>query len=300
MNLAFLGSPAFAVPALQALHAEHTISAVYCQPPRPAHRGQALTRCAVHEAALSLGLPVRTPARLRRDAAEHAAFAALNLDAAIVAAYGLILPAEMLVAPARGCLNIHASLLPRWRGAAPIHAALLAGDAETGITIMQMDEGLDTGAMLASRAIPIGPRDTTPDLHDALATLGARLILQTLSDPPNPTAQPEEGVTYAAKLTRDDGRLDLTRPAAALDRQIRALTPWPGTFATLDNQPLKILQAEPAYGNGAPGQILSPDFTIATGQGALRLLRVQRPGRPGMQGDAFLRGLPKWPALALT
>ncbi|MDI3306395.1 MAG: methionyl-tRNA formyltransferase, partial [Acetobacteraceae bacterium] len=175
MRLAFMGSPDFAVPALRALHAAgHEIAAVYCQPPRPAGRGHRETPCPVHRTALELGLPVRTPARLRRDAAEHAAFAALDLDAAVVAAYGLILPKPMLEAPRRGCLNIHASLLPRWRGAAPIQAAILAGDAVSGVTIMQMEEGLDTGPMLLKGEVPIGPRTTTPELHDALSALGAR------------------------------------------------------------------------------------------------------------------------------
>ncbi len=180
-----MGSPPFAVPALHALLAAgHEIAAVYCQPPRPAHRGHALSRCAVHAAADTLGLDVRTPARVRRDPAEHAAFAALALDAAVVAAYGLILPREMLHAPERGCLNIHASLLPRWRGAAPVHAALLAGDAETGITIMQMDAGLDTGAMLLRESVPIGPRATTPHLLDTLAHLGGELIVRALAENP--------------------------------------------------------------------------------------------------------------------
>jgi methionyl-tRNA formyltransferase len=296
-----MGSPAFAVPALRALHAAgHQIAAVYCQPPRPAHRGQALTRCAVHEVALAMELPVRTPAKVRRDPAEHAAFQALGLDAAVVAAYGLILPPEMLASPRRGCVNIHASLLPRWRGAAPIHSALLAGDAQTGITIMQMDAGLDTGAMILREATPIGPRDTTPDLHDRLAEIGARLILRALAENPPATPQPEEGVTYAAKLSRNDGKLDFTRDAAALDRQVRALTPWPGTLASLAGETLKILQAEPAEAHGEPGRVLAPDFTVACGHGALRLLRVQRPGRPAVPGDAFLRGLPNWSGLRLT
>jgi methionyl-tRNA formyltransferase len=289
-----MGSPAFAVPALRALAAAHDVVAVYSQPPRPAHRGQALTKSAVHEAADALGIPVRTPARVKRDAAEHAAFADLNLDAAIVAAYGLILPSPMLSAPALGCLNIHASLLPRWRGAAPIHAAILAGDAETGITIMRMDEGLDTGAMLLREAVPIGPRTTTPELHDTLAALGARLILRALAEQPTPRPQPEHGVTYAAKLTREDGRLDFTRNAAALDRQVRALTPWPGTFASLAGETLKVLAAEPAAANGPPGAILDAGFTVGCGSGALRLLRVQRPGKPAVPGDAFLRGLAFW------
>ena len=300
MRLAFLGSPQFAVPALQALAAEHEIAAVYCQPPRPANRGQALTRCAVHAAADAMGLPVRTPARLRRDSAEHVAFAALGLEAAIVVAYGLILPPEMLTAPTRGCLNIHASLLPRWRGAAPIHRALLEGDAETGITIMQMDEGLDTGAMLLRARIPIGPRDTTPTLLGSLSRLGATLAMRALAENPPPIPQPETGITYAAKLTRADAQLDFTRTATDLDRQIRALTPWPGTQATFAGEPLKILAAEPAEGAAPPGTILADDFTVACGTGALRLLRVQRAGRPASDGSAFLRGVQGWQGTLLS
>jgi methionyl-tRNA formyltransferase len=301
LRLAFMGSPAFAVPTLRALvGAGHEVVAVYCQPPRPAHRGQALTRCAVHEAADALGLPVRTPARVRREAAEHAAFAALALDAAVVAAYGLILPPEMLAAPARGCLNVHASLLPRWRGAAPIHAAILAGDAQTGVTIMQMDAGLDTGAMLLAQAVPIGARATTPELFDSLSELGAALLLRALAEQPAPVAQPEEGVTIAAKLTRADGRLDFTREATALDRQVRALTPWPGTFARFGGETLKVLAAAPAEGSGAAGAVLDGAFTVACGTGALRLLRVQRAGRPAMAGEAFLRGVAGWPDLRVS
>jgi methionyl-tRNA formyltransferase len=292
MRLAFMGSPAFSVPALQALHtAGHDIAAVFCQPPRPAGRGQAVQKCAVHLAAEALGLPVRTPAKLRNDAAEHAAFAALALDAAIVAAYGLILPPAMLGAPRLGCLNIHASLLPRWRGAAPIQAAIMAGDPESGVTIMRMEEGLDTGPMLLSAPVRITAETTTPMLHDALADLGARLILQALADAPTPTPQPAEGVTYAAKLTRADGRIDWTQNADALDRQIRALNPWPGTFCDFAGAPLKILAATPEAGQGGAGQILDPGFLVACGTAALRLTRVQRPGRPAMPGDAFLRGV---------
>jgi methionyl-tRNA formyltransferase len=288
-----MGSPAFAVPALQALHqAGHDIACVYSQPPRPAGRGQAVTKSPVQAAAEALGLPVRSPARVRRDAAEHEAFAALDLDAAVVAAYGLILPGQMLSAPRRGCLNIHASLLPRWRGAAPIQAAILAGDAESGITIMQMEEGLDTGPMLLRAAVPITQETTATSLHDALAALGARLILDALRDWPAPVPQPQAGVTYAAKLTRDDGRLDFTRPAAELDRQVRALTPWPGTFTQFGGGTLKILAATPVAGQGRPGAVLDARFTVACGTGALRLDRVQRPGRPAAAGDAFLRGVP--------
>ncbi len=300
-----MGSPAFAVPTLHALAgAGHQVAAVYCQPPRPANRGHALTRCPVHVAADTLGLPVRTPSRLRRDAGEHAAFAALDLDACVVAAYGLILPAAMLGAPRLGCLNVHASLLPRWRGAAPVHAAVLAGDAETGVTIMQMDEGLDTGAMLLRQAVPVGPRSTTPALTDALAELGARLVLRALEERPAPVPQPEDGATYAAKLSREDGRLDFcARDAAALDRQVRALTPWPGTFAAfagagLAGEVLKVLAAEPVAASGPPGRVLDAAFTVACAGGALRLLRVQRPGRPAVAGDAFLRGVPGWQDLA--
>jgi methionyl-tRNA formyltransferase len=290
LRLAFFGSPAFAVPALRALCVAHTIAAVYCQPPRPANRGQALTRCAVHEAAETLGLTVRTPAGLKQNVAEHEAFAAMSLDAAVVAAYGLILPQVMLDAPRRGCLNIHASLLPRWRGAAPIHRAIAAGDAATGITIMRMAAGLDTGPMLLRAAVPIGPRTTTPELHDTLAALGASLILQALEDDPPAVPQPDLGVTYAAKLTREDGILDFGRDAASLDRQIRAMLPWPGCTATLRGETLKILAAEPAAGVGTPGTILDDRFTVACGIGALRLNRVQRAGRAPVDGAAFLRG----------
>ncbi len=291
LRLAVMGSPAFAVPTLRALHeAGHDIAAVYSQPPRPAGRGRAVTPCPVHEAALSLGLEVRTPARLRTDATEHAAFAALGLDAAVVAAYGLILPPAMLAAPRRGCLNVHASLLPRWRGAAPIQSAVLAGDAETGITIMQMDAGLDTGPTLLRGRVPIGPRTTAAELHDSLAALGAVLALQALQDPPAPVPQPAEGATYAAKLTRDSGRLDWMQPAAQLDRQVRAFTPWPGAWATLGTEILKVLRAEPALGAGPPGTVLDGGLLVACGAGALRLLRVQRPGRAPMEADALLRG----------
>ncbi len=291
MRLAFMGTPDFAVPALRALHAAgHAVCAVYCQPPRPAGRGHAVQKCPVHRAAEALGLAVRTPARLRNNAAEHDAFAALGLDAAVVAAYGLILPPAMLEAPRRGCLNIHASLLPRWRGAAPIQAAILAGDARSGATIMQMDAGLDTGPMLLEESVPIAATTTASVLHDQLAEIGARLILRTLDDNPPPRPQPEDGASYAPKLTKDDGRIDWTRPADALDRQVRALNPWPGTFTTLEGETLKVLAAAPVAGAGAPGQVLDDALTVACGTAALRLLRVQRPGRPAMDAAALLRG----------
>lgn len=296
-----MGSPGFAVPALRALHAAgHEIACVYSQPPRPSGRGHAITPCPVHAAALELGLTVRTPARVRKDLAEHAAFAALRLDAAIVAAYGLILPKPMLEAPRLGCLNIHASLLPRWRGAAPIQAAILAGDQETGITIMRMDEGLDTGPTLLREAVQITETTTTPELHDALAAVGARLVLRALVEQPAPVAQPAEGSTYAPKLTREDGRIDWRHPAALLARRVRALNPWPGTYCAMGDETLKILAARPLAGDGEPGRVLDADFTVATGDGALRLLRVQRPGRPAMSGGDCLRGIPEGLSLTLV
>jgi methionyl-tRNA formyltransferase len=245
----------------------------------------------VHVAADELGLPVRHPVSLKRDPAAQAAFAALDLDVAVVAAYGLILPQAMLDAPPRGCLNIHASLLPRWRGAAPIQAAVLAGDSESGVTIMQMDAGLDTGAMLVRGVVPIGPRGTAAILHDELATMGAHLILRALDENPAPVPQPAEGATYAAKLTKADGALDWTRTAEELDRQVRAFTPWPGTWCRLGGEVLKVLEAEPAPGEGAPGTVL-PGLVVACGTGALRLLRVQRAGRGPLAAAAFLRGMP--------
>ncbi|MGH7210301.1 MAG: methionyl-tRNA formyltransferase, partial [Acetobacteraceae bacterium] len=234
MRVAFMGSPDFAVPALRALHASgHDVAAVYCQPPRPAGRGHLVHRCAVHVAADALGIAVRVPARLRHDTAAHAAFAALDLDAAVVAAYGLILPKPMLEAPRLGCLNIHASLLPRWRGAAPIQAAVLAGDAATGVTIMRMDEGLDTGPMLLVESVPITEATTSALLHDRLAEIGARLVLRALAENPPAVPQPD-GATYAPKLSREDGRIDWTNSAEAIARQVRAFDPWPGTFTMLD------------------------------------------------------------------
>jgi methionyl-tRNA formyltransferase len=299
LRLAFMGSPDFAVPALAAVHAAHDVVAVYCQPPRPAGRGQKEQLAPVHRAALALGLPVRTPARLRRDAAEHEAFAALDLDAAVVAAYGLILPAPMLAAPRRGCLNIHASLLPRWRGAGPIQAAILAGDVESGITIMRMEEGLDTGPMLLTGQVAIGPRMTARALHDALAPIGADLVLRALAEDPAAAAQPEDGVTYAPKLAKEDGRIDWRQDAAALDRRIRALTPWPGCFFAHGPETLRLLAAEPAEAGGEPGRVLDAAPTIACGTGALRLTRLQRPGRAPMDAAEFLRGYPLTPGEVL-
>jgi methionyl-tRNA formyltransferase len=288
-----MGSPDFAVPALRALHASgHAIAAVYCQPARPAGRGQAVRRCPVHVEADRLGLPVHTPPRLRGAAQEWDSFAALQLDAAVVAAYGLILPQPMLEAPRRGCLNIHASLLPRWRGAAPIQAAILAGDGATGITIMQMDAGLDTGAMLLQEAVAITPTTTTATMHDVLAELGARLILAALDTPPQPVPQQDAGATYAAKLSREDGRIDWAQGTGLIERRVRAFDPWPGTFTTWNGTVLKVLAAVVAEGSGEPGTVLDDRLLVACGEGALRLTRVQLAGRAAMDAVAFLRGHP--------
>jgi len=293
MRLAFMGTPDFAVPALRALlAARHEVVSVYCQPPRPSGRGHAIRRCPVHAAADALGLEVRTPASLKRDPAAQAGFAALALDAAVVAAYGLILPESMLAAPRRGCLNIHASLLPRWRGAAPIQAAILAGDTETGVTIMQMDAGLDTGPTLLRGAVPITQHTTAGELHDHLAALGADLVLRALAGDPPPVAQPDAGASYAAKLTRADGLLDWRLDAATLERRVRALNPWPGTFTRLDGETLKVLAATPEACEGEPGMTLDNALLVAAGGGALRLERVQAPGRSAMSAAAFLRGRP--------
>ena len=293
MRLAFMGSPEFAVPTLAALHgAGHEIAAVYCQPPRPAGRGQAVRPCPVHRAAERLGLQVRTPARLRGDVAALAGFAALALDAAVVVAYGLILPPEFLAAPRRGCLNIHASLLPRWRGAAPIQAAILAGDAETGVTIMRMDAGLDTGPTLLREAVPITATTTAAALHDALAAIGARLILRALAEGPPAVPQPAEGASYAPKLTRADARVDWTVAATAIERRVRAFDPWPGTFTLLNGAVLKVLGTALSEENGSPGIVLDDRLTIACGSGALRLTRVQLAGRAPLAVEAFLRGHP--------
>jgi methionyl-tRNA formyltransferase len=293
MRLAFMGSPDFAVPALRALHAAgHEIAAVYCQPARPAGRGHAMRRSPVHVEADRLGLPVRSPTRLRTVTDEWQAFAALDLDAAVVAAYGLILPPAMLEAPQRGCLNIHASLLPRWRGAAPIQAAVLAGDAETGITIMQMDAGLDTGPMLLQETVPISPATTSAALHDILAEVGSRLILTALAAAPQPIPQSDASATYAAKLSREDGRIAWPQPATTIERKVRAFDPWPGTFTTWNGTVLKILGSVEAEGSGVPGTLLDDNLLVACGDAALRLTRVQLSGRAAMDAAAFLRGHP--------
>ena len=296
LRLAFFGTPDFAVPSLEALiDAGHAVVAVYTQPPRPAGRGRAPRRSAVHRVAEARGIEVRTPARLR-DAATQAAFAALDLDAAVVAAYGLILPPAILDAPRLGCLNVHASLLPRWRGAAPIQHAILAGDRETGISIMQMDAGLDTGPVLLQEAVPIGPRENAGELHDRLAALGARLLLRALAGLDAgrlvPQPQPADGVTHAPKIAPADRRIDWHRPAAEIDRQVRAFAPAPGAWTPLQGDRLLILAGTPVEGRGAPGTVLDDRLTVACGAGAYRIERLQRPGRRALERDAFLRGYP--------
>ncbi|HTU55250.1 MAG TPA: methionyl-tRNA formyltransferase [Acetobacteraceae bacterium] len=293
MRLAFMGSPEFAVPPLEALLAAgHEVAAVYAPPPRPSGRGHRTQAAPVARLAAAHGLPLRTPERLRRNREEWDHFASLALDAAVVAAYGLILPPEMLAIPRRGCLNIHASLLPRWRGAAPIQAAILAGDAETGITIMQMDAGLDTGPILLAEAVPIPPDATAGSLTTTLAALGARLILRALAEDPPPRPQPEQEASYAPRLAHEDARLDWWEPAPALARRVRAFDPWPGTFCELDGLRLKVRQAVAVAGEGPPGTLLDDALTIACGEGALRLLSVQPAGGKPMEGAAFLRGHP--------
>ena len=295
-----MGTPDFSVPALDALAAAgHEIVAVYTQPPRPAGRGQKDRPSPVHLRAEALGVPVRHPKTLRTPEAQ-AEFTALDADVAVVVAYGLILPKPVLDAPRHGCLNIHASLLPRWRGAAPIHRAILAGDAETGVCIMQMEEGLDTGPVLLGAATPIGPTDTTGDLHDRLAALGARLIVEALArlDTLVPEPQPENGVTYAAKIDKAEAAIDWTRPAAEIDRQIRGLSPFPGAWTTHEGRRLKLLRSRVAEGQGAPGEVLH-GLTIACGTGATDILDVQAEGRARQDAASFLRGTPIAPGTRL-
>ena len=286
-RLAFMGTPDFAAVILDALiAARHDIAAVYCQPPRQAGRGQRILPSPVQIRAEAAGLPVRHPARLGAEDARD--FAALDLNLAVVAAYGLILPKPVLEAPRRGCLNVHASLLPRWRGAAPIERAILAGDAETGVSIMCMEEGLDTGPVLLAESWPIPPDATAASLRQDLAALGARLILSALDrlDELHPTPQPEEGVTYAKKLARAEERIDWRGEAGFIARQVRALPCW----FEAKGERIKLPAAEPGAGSAAPGTVLDRAPTIACGAGALRLLRLQRAGRSALDGADFLRG----------
>ncbi len=296
MRLAFMGTPDFAVPVLHALaDAGHMIVRVYTQPPRPAGRGRNLRPSPVHAAAEALGIPVATPESFR-DPVVVADFAALELDAAVVVAYGLILPQAALDAPRLGCLNLHASLLPRWRGAAPIQRAIMAGDSATGACVMQMEAGLDTGPVLACKATPIGPEDTARTLHDRLAGIGAALMVETLAalaaGEVSPTPQPEIGAIYAAKIDKAEARVDWTRSAAELGAHIRGLSPFPGAWCEIGGERVKLLMAEPENGAGLPGEALDDRLLVACGTGALRLVTLQRSGKGAIGAAAFLQGFP--------
>ncbi len=292
MRIIFMGTPGFAVPVLHALvEAGHDVVASYSQPPRPGgRRGRQLVPSLVQQAAESLGIPVLTPVSLRV-AEEQARFADFGADVAVVAAYGLILPQPILDAPRLGCLNVHGSLLPRWRGAAPIQRAILAGDVVTGVGIMQMEAGLDTGPVRLEGSTPVG-RKTTGELTDELAAMGARLMVQVLADPDRypPRPQPQDGVTYAAKIDKAETRLDFMQSAAQLERQIRAFQPAPGAWFEVQGERIKILSAEPIDAKGAAGEVLDEHLTIACGKGALRPMTVQRAGRGVSSAQELLRG----------
>lgn len=298
MRVIFMGSPDFAVPALEALLAAgHEIACVYSQPPRPGGRGKKDRPTPVQQRAEALGLPVRHPLSLK-PVPEQRAFAALEADVAVVVAYGLILPPAVLEAPAAGCLNIHASLLPRWRGAAPIHRAIMAGDRETGVCIMRMDEGLDTGPVLLRATTPIAGDETTGTLHDRLSQMGAHLITQALDrlDALQPEPQPRDGASYAAKIDKAETRVNWALQAAQVDARIRGLSPFPGAWTEHEGERIKLLlsrRAEQRASAGeAPGTVLDEALTVACGQGAVTLLRLQRAGRKPQDSTTFLQGLP--------
>jgi methionyl-tRNA formyltransferase len=291
MRLAFMGTPEFAVPTLDALVAAgHDVAVVYTQPPRPANRGKKLTPSAVHQRAEELGLLVRSPLSLRQEDAQ-ADFAALGLDVAIVAAYGLILPPAILNAPIHGCLNVHGSLLPRWRGAAPVQRAILAGDATTGVMVMQMEAGLDTGPIRATTEIEIGDK-TTGQLTQELAELGAELMVGTLADlEAFPcVAQPEDGVTYATKIDKAETKLDFSVSAEAVERQIRAFNPAPGAWFEFEGERYRILSADIVAAHGAAGTVIDDQLTITCNTNAIRPTRIQRAGKPAMPTADLLRG----------
>ena len=292
MRVIFMGTPDFSVPVLDALVlAGHEISAVYCQPPRPAGRGKKDRPSPVQQRAEALGLLVRHPVSLKTAEAQ-AEFAALDADVAVVVAYGLILPQAVLDAPKSGCLNIHASLLPRWRGAAPIHRAIMAGDVETGVCIMQMEAGLDTGPVLLRAATSIRTTETTIELHDRLSAMGAELIVEALRHLPDlqPEPQPEEGVTYASKIDKAEARIDWSRPATEVDRQIRGLSPFPGAWFDLGGTRVKVLASKLAEGEGAAGEVLDDTLRVGCGEGAVQLIRLQRAGKAAQDAQTFQRG----------
>lgn len=290
MRVIFMGTPEFSVFALKAVAAAHEVVCVYTQPPREAGRGQKPRPSPVQQAAEAMGIAVRHPKSLK-GADTQAEFADLRADVAVVVAYGLILPQPVLDAPKLGCLNIHASILPRWRGAAPIHRAIMAGDAETGVAIMQMEAGLDTGPVLAEARTPIGADDTTADLHDRLAAMGADLIADVLGRLPlTAVPQPLEGVTYATKIDKAEARIDWARPAAEVDRLIRGLSPFPGAWYDIAGERVKLLRSRLVAGEGAPGAVLG-GFRIACGDGAIEVLQAQRAGKRPMDAAEILRGL---------
>ena len=293
MRVIFMGSPGFAVPTLDALvAAEHEVVAVYCQPPRAAGRGKALRPTAVQLRAEALGLEVRSPTTLKTAEAQGE-FAAFDADVGVVAAYGLILPQAVLDAPVFGCLNVHGSLLPRWRGAAPVQRAIMAGDVVTGVTIMQMEAGLDTGPMLLKREVRIDSK-SAGQLTEEIAEIGAEAMVEVLGKlnalPLVP--QPAEGVTYAPKILKEEARIDWSRPASELQRLVQGLAPFPGAWFEVDGERIKLLAAEPADDAGAPGTVIDDRMTIACGVGAIRPLLLQRAGRSAMDVDEFLRGFP--------
>ncbi|MBZ8133805.1 methionyl-tRNA formyltransferase [Afifella sp. IM 167] len=299
MRVVFMGTPEFSVPTLLEIAGQgHEVAAVYTQPPRPAGRGMAEKKSPVHLQAERFGIGVRTPKSLKAEAAQ-AEFAALKADVAVVVAYGLILPKPVLDAPELGCLNLHASLLPRWRGAAPIQRAVMAGDAETGIMVMRMEEGLDTGPVCLAERTPIGPDETAGQVHDRLSRLGGDLMVRALGALERGaltcTQQAEEGVTYAAKIDKAEARIDFSKSARAVHDHVRGLSPFPGAFFEMEvgekRERVKVLKAAPVPGNGAPGTLLD-GATIACGEGALRLVEVQRAGKKPMAAEEFLRGLP--------
>ncbi len=291
MKLVFMGTPDFSVSVLKALIAAgHEIVCAYAQPPRPAGRGMALRPTPVHAFAETLGIEVRTPVALK-SAEEKARFSALNVDAAVVVAYGLLLPKAVLDAPAHGCFNVHASLLPRWRGAAPIQRAIMAGDVETGVTIMRMDEGLDTGPMMMRVPCPIDDATTVATLHDALAVIGAKAMVEVLAVPLHAgVAQPADGATYARKIDKAEAKINFTQPAHQVLRHINGLSPFPGAWMVLNDTRIKVLRCERADAHGVAGRFIDDALTIACGEGAIRCLELQREGKGAMSAEVFLRG----------
>ncbi len=292
MKVTFMGTPDFSVPVLDALvEAGHEVVAVYSQPPRPAGRGKKERPSPVQARAEELGLTVRHPVSLKTPEALEE-FASFGADVAVVVAYGLLLPQAILDVPQHGCLNIHASLLPRWRGAAPIHRAIMAGDTETGVCIMQMEAGLDTGPVLLRQTTSIGAEETTAQLHDHLSQIGASAIVDALAhlEILVPEVQPEEGVTYAAKIDKAEAKIDWSAPAEIVDRTIRGLSPFPGAWCEIDGQRVKLLASRLVEGSGAPGELLDEALTVACGEGAVQLLRLQRAGKGAQDAEVFLRG----------